>query len=288
MKNNVALHDFIVNNTDSLTNAWFQTKKGKEGSIYSSTAPAIGDKLRLQNKKFITTIAQIFINTDTESNYEAIKQWASDVAKDRVSTNTELKEIISQFKVFRQIYWNKINEFVMQSTNSITPEKILTWSNLFHYAFDNVIEEFVATYTAYHQAALLAQQEMISELSSPIIKLTNEISVLPLIGSIDTQRAKIIMESSLQQCQEKNVECLVIDLSGVPIVDTMVANQLFIVVSALELIGVNSIMTGVRPEVAQTAVHLGLDFSKITIYSTLEKALENLENYTKNRKPNIR
>lgn len=277
MEKNVALHDFIVNNTDSLTNAWFQSKKAKEGSIYSSSAPTIGEKLRVQNKKFITTMAQIFINPDTDSNYDAIKQWASDVAKDRVSTNTELNEIIPQFKVFRQIYWNKINEFATESTNSITPEKLLTWSNLFHYAFDNVIEEFVATYTAYHRATLLAQQEMISELSSPIIKLTNEISVLPLIGSIDTQRAKVITETSLKQCQEKNVECLVIDLSGVPIVDTMVANQLFIVVTALELIGVKSIITGVRPEVAQTAIQLGLDFSHITIYSNLQKALEKWE-----------
>ncbi|MEA3321756.1 MAG: STAS domain-containing protein [Bacillota bacterium] len=277
MEKNVALHDFIVNNTDSLTNAWFQSKKAKEGSIYSSTAPTICEKLRVQNQKFITTIAHIFINPDTDSNYDAIKQWASDVAKDRVSTHTELNEIIPQFKVFRQIYWNKINEFASEPTNSITPEKLLTWSNLFHYAFDNVIEEFVATYTAYHRATLLAQQEMISELSSPIIKLTNEISVLPLIGSIDTHRAKVITETSLKQCQEKNVECLVIDLSGVPIVDTMVANQLFIVVTALELIGVKSIITGVRPEVAQTAIHLGLDFSHITIYSSLQKALEKWE-----------
>ncbi|QFT89630.1 RsbT co-antagonist protein RsbRC [Bacillus sp. THAF10] len=277
MEKNVALHDFIVNNTDALTAAWFQSKKAKEGSIYSSTIPTIGEKLRQQNKKFIITIAQIFINPDTDSIYDAIKQWASDVAKDRVSTNTELNEILPQFKVFRQIYWNKINEFASEPTNSITSEKLLTWSNRFHYAFDHVIEVFVATYTAYHKSTLLAHQEMISELSSPIIKLTNDIGVLPLIGSIDTQRAVVIMESSLKQCQQKNVECLVIDLSGVPIVDTMVANQLFTVVTALELIGVKSIMTGVRPEVAQTAIHLGLDFSHITIYSTLEKALEKWE-----------
>ncbi|MGR3764538.1 STAS domain-containing protein [Rossellomorea sp. NS-SX7] len=280
---NEALYEFILNSTDELTNTWFRSKKASIGSIYSESAPiTIEEKLRAQNKKFIMSIAQIFIHLDDEKKYKSIKKWANEVAKDRVLTNTPLNEIIQQFKLFRQIYWNKINEFTQTDVFSISPVQLLEWSNQYNFAFDTVIEEFVRTYTDYHHATLAAQQEVIMELSSPVIKLTQSIAVLPLIGNIDTYRAKSLIESSLEQCQDKNVECLVIDISGVAIVDTMVANQIFLLVSSLDLIGVKSIITGVRPEVAQTAIQLGLDFSKITIYSNLERAIEDIKGIYEN------
>ncbi|WP_175991458.1 STAS domain-containing protein [Bacillus sp. Marseille-Q1617] len=275
---NDELYEFILQNTDDLTNTWFKSKKASIGSIYSESVPiTIEEKLRAQNKKFIMSIAQIFKHRDDEKKYEAIKQWANEVARDRVLTNTPLSEIIHQFKLFRQIYWNKIDGFTQTDPSGISPAQLLEWSNQFNFAFDSVIEEFVITYTDFHQATVAAQKEVIMELSSPVIKLTHSTAVLPLIGNIDTHRAKSLIESSLEQCQKKGIECLVIDISGVAIVDTMVANQIFLLVSALDLIGVKSIITGMRPEVAQTATQLGLDFSKIAIYSNLERAIEDIK-----------
>ncbi|MCA1055821.1 STAS domain-containing protein [Rossellomorea aquimaris] len=271
------LYDYILTSADELTNEWIQTKEASAGSIYSHDVPApIEEKLRAQNRKFIMSIAQSFKHHD-EKKYEAIKLWSTEVAKDRVMTNTSLNEIISQFKLFRRIYWNKINDFIQMNSDSISPALMLEWSNQYNYAFDTVIEEFVKTYSDFHQATLNAQQEVIMELSSPVIKLDKSIAVLPLIGNIDTYRARSLMESSLGQCQEKGVEYLVIDMSGVAIVDTMVANQLFLSISALDLIGVRSIITGMRPEVAQTAIQLGIDFSNIDVYSNLESALEGIK-----------
>ncbi|MDV2583684.1 STAS domain-containing protein, partial [Alkalibacillus haloalkaliphilus] len=82
---------------------------------------------------------------------------------------------------------------------------------------------------------LQSQQEMITELSSPVILIKDQIAILPLVGDIDTYRAKIIFDKTLKQCNDLQVEHLVIDLSGVPIIDTMVANQIFHVISGLEL-----------------------------------------------------
>ncbi|MGG3889337.1 STAS domain-containing protein [Metabacillus fastidiosus] len=274
---NQLLYDFIIDHCTELTDTWIQSKHAAKGTVYAPDAPEkVKERLRKQNKKFIHTIAAVFITPDKESIYEPIKKWASEVANDRVESNTQMSDIISQFKQFRQIYWEKISEFTLSDTANITPKEVLEWSYLFHFAFDTLIEEFVSLYTQVLNKNLSAQKEMILELSSPIITLTNKISILPLIGEIDTQRAKFILESTLMQCQEKKVDYLVIDLSGVPIVDTMVANQIFLVVSSVNLLGVTCLITGIRPEVAQTAVQLGIDFSAIPTFSTLQKALSYL------------
>ncbi|WP_223702526.1 STAS domain-containing protein [Sutcliffiella deserti] len=274
---NQELYNFIISNSTQLTDTWIKTKQAPQGTIYSSNvSESVEKRLRAQNKKFISTIASIFNTNDTDAIYGPIQQWAREVAQDRVENHTSISDVISQFKHFRQIYWNKINEFPKHTSLAITSEDILTWSNMFHYAFDTVIEEFIKTYRDSFQTTLTAQQEVINELSSPVISLTKEISVLPLIGLIDTHRSKCILESTIHQCQEKQVEYLVIDLSGVPIVDTMVANEIFQLVATLKLLGVKSVLTGIRPDVAQTTVNLGIEIKDIPTYSSLQKALKHL------------
>jgi rsbT co-antagonist protein RsbR len=87
-------------------------------------------------------------------------------------------------------------------------------------------------------------------------------------------RAKFILEQTLQQCYEKGVSKLLIDLSGVVMVDTMVAQQIFQLVESLELIGVHAVLSGIRPEIAQTAVQLGLDFDNIEITAKLSNSIQ--------------
>lgn len=139
-----------------------------------------------------------------------------------------------------------------------------------------LIEWFTAEHYSYAQKMLNAQREMINELSSPVISLDKNRALLPLVGDIDTARANYLLENTLLQCSQKKVVCLYIDLSGVVIVDTMVAQQLFRLVEALRLLGIKSVISGIRPEIAQTAVQLGIQFNEITTVSNLEQAL-NLE-----------
>ncbi len=109
-----------------------------------------------------------------------------------------------------------------------------------------------------------------------MIKLNDQTALLPLVGNIEPTRAEYILESALEQCVEKGVSQLFIDLSGVVLIDTMVAHQLFNLMDALQLIGVKPILSGLRPEIAQTAVQLGLKFDNLTITSTLSQALNRL------------
>lgn len=123
---------------------------------------------------------------------------------------------------------------------------------------------------------LQAQKDMITELSSPVIHLNEQIALLPLIGEIDTHRAKVIFDQTLEQCVNTRVDSLLIDLSGVPVIDTMVANQIFSLIDGLKLIGTKASLSGIRPEIAQTAIQLGIDFTHIRIYSSISAALEKL------------
>ena len=107
----------------------------------------------------------------------------------------------------------------------------------------------------------------------------NYLALLPLVGDIDTARAKIILENTLKECSQKGVQHLCIDLSGVVIIDTMVAHQIFDLVTSLRLIGVETTISGIRPEIAQTAVQLGLPFNEFRTASSLAHALDRMTEF---------
>ncbi|MDP4164913.1 MAG: STAS domain-containing protein, partial [Bacillota bacterium] len=96
-------------------------------------------------------------------------------------------------------------------------------------------------------------------------------------GDLDTKRAQQLMDRALEQGTNYNLTYMIIDLSGVPIIDTMVADQLFKVISSLKLVGIETCLTGIRPEIAQTMVNLGIDFKSILTFSSLHQALGNLQ-----------
>ncbi|WP_157950971.1 STAS domain-containing protein [Peribacillus acanthi] len=145
-----------------------------------------------------------------------------------------------------------------------------------HAIFDEIIEIFSIQYYKVNQRILKLQKNMILELSSPVISVTPKIGILPLIGEIDSNRALMIGEQTLRKCDELKLEYLIFDLSGVAMIDTMVANQLFGIVKALKVLGIKAIITGIRPEIAMTGVHLGLDFTGVETYGSLHQVMPKL------------
>jgi rsbT co-antagonist protein RsbR len=116
------------------------------------------------------------------------------------------------------------------------------------------------------------QQEML-ELSTPVVKLWDGILALPMIGTLDSARTQIVMESLLQRIVDSGAEMAIIDITGVPTVDTLVAQHLLKTVTAIRLMGADCIISGVRPQIAQTIVHLGVDLEGVTTKATLADAL---------------
>lgn len=118
------------------------------------------------------------------------------------------------------------------------------------------------------------QQEELLELSTPVVKLWTGILALPIIGTLDSERTQVVMESLLEGIVKTNSKVAIIDITGVPTVDTLVAQHLLKTVTAARLMGADCIISGVRPQIAQTIVHLGINLMDVTTKATLSDAFQ--------------
>jgi len=123
------------------------------------------------------------------------------------------------------------------------------------------------------EEVIIRQQQEMLELSTPVVKVWEGIVALPLIGTLDSARTQVVMESLLQRIVEIGAEVAIIDITGVPTVDTLVAQHLIKTVTAARLMGADCIISGIRPQIAQTIVHLGVELGDVTTKATLADAL---------------
>lgn len=138
---------------------------------------------------------------------------------------------------------------------------------------DRMAQWTVAVYQQTREDIISRQQDELLELSTPVIKLWEGVLAVPIIGTLDSSRAQMVMESLLERIVQTGSELAIIDITGVPTVDTLVAQHLLKTVTALRLMGAESIISGIRPQIAQTIVHLGIDLQGIATKATLADAL---------------
>jgi rsbT co-antagonist protein RsbR len=131
------------------------------------------------------------------------------------------------------------------------------------------------------------QQEEMLELSTPVVQLWEGILALPLIGTLDSTRTSVVMETLLQSIVDTRSELAIIDITGVPTVDTLVAQHLLKTVAAARLMGADCIISGIRPQIAQTMVHLQIDLSTVTTKATMAEALRFALNRNSGTSPSI-
>jgi rsbT co-antagonist protein RsbR len=129
------------------------------------------------------------------------------------------------------------------------------------------------TFIKGREEVILRQTDEITEISTPVIRVWDGILALPIIGTLDSARTQVVMENLLQEIVESGSSMAILDISGVPAVDSLVAQHLIKTVSATRLMGAECIISGIRPEIAQTVVHLGIDLSNIITKATLASAL---------------
>ena len=130
----------------------------------------------------------------------------------------------------------------------------------------------VETYVKSREDLIQRQQREMMELSTPVVQLWENILALPLIGTLDSERTQVVMESLLQKIVETGASIAIIDITGVPTVDTLVAQHLLKTVAAARLMGADCIISGIRPQIAQTIVHLGVNLSDVTTKASLADA----------------
>lgn len=138
---------------------------------------------------------------------------------------------------------------------------------------DSMAQFTATTFQKAREEIITRQQEELLELSTPVVKLWEGVLAVPMIGTLDSNRTQIVMETLLQKIVETGSELAIIDITGVPTVDTLVAQHLLKTVTAIRLMGADCIISGIRPQIAQTIVHLGIDLQGISTKATLADAL---------------
>lgn len=153
------------------------------------------------------------------------------------------------------------------------PKELLLESTKINKLMDNLSIVSFETFIKGREEVILRQTDEIAEISTPVIRVWDGILALPIIGTLDSSRTQIVMENLLQEIVETGSSIAILDISGVPAVDSLVAQHLIKTVSATRLMGAECIISGIRPEIAQTVVHLGIDLSNIITKATLASAL---------------
>jgi rsbT co-antagonist protein RsbR len=273
MHRNKDLHTFLLSRARQLTEDWYNTiEKSKTAGVYSSSDPKVIEGLKNQNFEFHQLFCDVFI-MDRDTVNKRLDEWVLKIAEDKQHLETPTHSIIQEFMRVRNQYVDFVNEFAQNHQEEDIFEHLRLWEDVVIDSFDILIVRFIELQNEVVDKQLQSQQQIIHELSTPLITLNEDTALVPLIGNIDPARAKLILENTLEKCVSHEVSYLFIDLSGVVMIDTMVAHQLFHLIDALELIGVKPILSGLRPEIAQTAVQLGLNFNNLTITSTLAQAI---------------
>jgi rsbT co-antagonist protein RsbR len=124
------------------------------------------------------------------------------------------------------------------------------------------------------EEVILRQQKELLELSTPVVRLWENILALPLIGTLDSARTQVVMQNLLDAIVQTRSDYAIIDITGVPVVDTLVAQHLLKTVAAARLMGADCLISGIRPQIAQTIIHLGVDLSEVTTKATLADAFD--------------
>lgn len=273
MRQDELLYEYVVKRLWELTEEWYESiPADQKDEVYLSKNPDMVKYLKEQNHAFHNQFAKVFINPKKDF-LELFEEWMLKTIHDDGYLETPSHVIIEEFGRAQRQYLKLVDDFFI-TCESCTLQDMNRWRDQVLEGMGTAASWFLKAQHEYEVRKSREQQHIINKLSSPIISLNKHIALLPLIGNIDEDRAAFMLENTLELCSSKNVRRLLIDLSGVVMVNTMVAHQIFQLIDALALIGVDTTLSGIRPEIAQTAVEFGDRFSRMTIVTDLEKAID--------------
>ncbi len=207
-----------------------------------------------------------------EQRVFVLKDWG-----ERAGTHTSRMQQITIDMMLREVphYRNTIGSVIKYEAQklNLSASELYDVIDVLDRSINDIVYFFSVPFVRHDQEQLAFSQQMVVELSVPVVSINDDIAVLPLIGSMNAERSRVLQERALTEASRLQIKHLIIDLSGVQTIDTFVAQQLFSLLDALSLIGVKGTVSGISPIIAQTLVHLGLDFGKVGSYSSLKRAL---------------
>jgi len=198
--------------------------------------------------------------------WQDMREMLTSISRSRSQKGFSPSETATFVFSFKQPLFNRLRQQLQDPIK--LGEEIWLATNL----LDKLGLLIVEVYQKAREEVILRQHEELLELSIPVVKLWEGILALPVIGTLDSTRTQILMESLLQKIVETGSEIAIIDITGVPTVDTLTAQHLLKTVTAARLMGADCIISGIRPQIAQTIVYLGIDLTNITTKATLADA----------------
>lgn len=206
--------------------------------------------------------------TDVEAAaWEPMRELMAEISRSRAQQGFTPTETATFVFSFKKPLFNAIRKHFGNDVNALASE---LWSAT--ELLDSLGLFTIHTYLKAREEVIRRQQEEMLELSTPVVKLWDGILALPIIGTLDSARTQVVMETLLENIVKTNSKVAIIDITGVPTVDTVVAQHLLKTVTAARLMGADCIISGVRPQIAQTIVHLGINLLDVTTKATLSDA----------------
>ncbi len=233
-------------------------------------------ELRQQSSQFVRLFQAALQNGQPEdmagSEWTRVREFLGNISRTRAQQGFTPAETATFIFSFKQPLFNHIRQESSQNNEDLL-EDLWTVTTL----LDRLGLYTVEIYQKSREDVIRRQQDEIMELSTPVVSLWQGVLAVPLIGTLDSARTQVVMENLLQKIVETESDIAIIDITGVPVVDTLVAQHLLKTVAAARLMGADCIISGIRPQIAQTMVALGVQFdvtTKATLAAALATALE--------------
>lgn len=252
--------NYIEENRETIFNRWIE---GMDEIGEKKEFKAISDKVYLSTSR---EYINLLLN-NISKNSDDLSHVLSDFAEKIVRFGWPLLYVTEGLSLFGKIVYEGM-------TNEVEDSRKVSLIYDFEQWLRPVNNEILKSYTGSWEHTVSMQKIALQELAAPLIPVFDRISVMPLVGTIDTERARQIMENLLQGVVKHRAEVVLIDITGVPVVDTMVAHHIIQAAEAVRLVGAKCLLVGIRPEIAQTIVNLGINLDQIITKNSLKKGIE--------------
>ncbi|WP_338452131.1 STAS domain-containing protein [Niallia oryzisoli] len=268
------LGKFINSNLTFYTNEWINYIESSKGYL-TSLLKETGEWTSLieDGNPLLKSVPNFILHSNAEYVMAAAKTSSEKHAK----IDFPIHLAWELFQSTRGIIWNAVKSFFIEANIDLDMKECFDIERYVNDIIDQFVEVYTASYVSYKDHLLKSHRETVDELSVPIIPLSDKVCILPIVGNVDTYRAKKIRERTLIRISELKAHKLIIDISGVPYVDTAVVNHLFKIVKGIKFLGCSTIIVGIGPEIADTMIELGIEIdNEIKTKSTLQQALQDM------------
>ncbi len=229
-------------------------------------------ELEQQASEFLNLLTKVAefarANDIGASDFRQIREFLEGVSRSRAAQGFTSDETATFIFSFKKPLFASLKAEIGKDAEELVEQ---TWKAT--ELLDSLGLHTIKAYQKTREELINRQQREMLELSTPVVKLWEGILALPMIGTLDSARTQVVMENLLQKVVETGAQIAILDITGVPTVDTLVAQHLLKTVTALRLMGAEAIISGVRPQIAQTIVHLGVDLQGVTTKANLADAL---------------